>query len=555
MTEARQTIDHTRRARFTARTLCVGALLTGLAMAQDTPPDLILINGKLYTGEPAAPSAQAVAIRGERIVAVGTSAGIAALAGPATHRIDLQGRLVTPGFNDAHMHFVPDKKGMQLKFTSLEPSWDETKAAIEAAAARAPAGTWVFGAVGSTVVMNEAATRFELDRVAPAHPVLLTAYYGHGQIFNTRAMGLMGVASLEPDPAGGYFDRVADTGELNGRAWEYAQWRSSRTLVDQISDDDTIAALRAMAGEAAAFGITSVQVFPGTSIDRFVRLLDAAKLPIRVRAIAFSLTTPQGRDLVEIRGLSKLRAVDPNVTVGGIKWILDGTPFERGAALRRPYNDRAEWRGRLDFPEREIPAMLDESLELNQPLLLHCVGDRTVQLVFDAMEGRSTKVDWPAKRVRIEHGEGVISELIPRAQKLGIVVVQNPSHFVDAELFRRRWGADMQRLRSLLDAGIPLALGSDGPMNPFLNILFATTDPYAPTQAITREQAVSAYTHGSAFAEFAEDRKGTIAVGKLADLAVLSQDIFSVPAPELPKTHSVLTIVGGRVVFDAKVSE
>ncbi len=149
--------------------------------------------------------------------------------------------------------------------------------------------------------------------------------------------------------------------------------------------------------------------------------------------------------------------------------------------------------------------MLDEALELDQPLLLHCSGDRCVEVVVDAMEGYRTKVNWPSKRVRIEHGDGVVADLIPRAKKLGVVVVQNPSHFVDAELFRQRWGPDMQPLQSLLDDGIPLALGSDGPMNPFLNILFATTHPYAPTQAITREQAVSAYTHGSAFAEFTED--------------------------------------------------
>jgi predicted amidohydrolase YtcJ len=308
-----------------------------------------------------------------------------------------------------------------------------------------------------------------------------------------------------------------------------------------------------MADEAAGFGITTVQVFPGTSIERFVRWLDAAQLPIRVRAMALALTTPQGRDLNEIRELSKIRATDPNVTVSGIKWILDGTPFERGAALRRPYNDRAEWRGRLNFPRDEVTAMFDEALELDQPLLLHAVGDQAVEDVFGAMEGYRAKVDWPQERVRLEHGDGVIADLIPRAKKLGVIVVQNPSHFVDAELFRRRWGPDMMRLQSLLAAGIPLALGSDGPMNPFLNILFATTHPYAPTQAIMREQAVGAYTHGSAFAEFAEDRKGTLAVGKLADLVVLSQDVLTVPPPELPKTRSVLTIVGGRVVFDAKV--
>ena len=534
---------------FGACVVCFGAAIASNAFAQQDAADLILFDGKLFTGDAAHPSAEALAIRGQRIVALGTSKEIIALAGPNTRRIDLHGRLVTPGFNDAHMHFGAQPQGVQLEFSSLEPSWDETKAAIATATARAPAGTWIFGSVGSTVVMNDDVTRFELDRLAPEHPLILAAYYGHGYVFNGKAMALLGIDKLQADPMGGYFERVAGSKRINGRAWEYAQWRANRTLIDRAPDADQIAALHSWADQAARFGITSVQVFPGTSIDHFVQLLDAAQLPIRVRTMALSLTTPEGRDLSEIRSLAKLHPADPNVTVSGIKWILDGTPFERGAALRRPYGDKPDWRGKLNFPETEVPAMLRESLELDQPLLLHCVGDRTVEVVFDAMD--AAKVDWPAKRVRLEHGDGVIADLIPRARKLGVVVVQNPSHFADSELFRQRWGSDMQRLRSLLDAGIPIALGSDGPMNPFLNILFATTHPAAPAEAITREQAVLAYTYGSAFAEFAEHDKGMLAVGKLADLVVLSQDIFGVPAPELPKTHSILTVVGGKVVYDA----
>ena len=161
------------------------------------------------------------------------------------------------------------------------------------------------------------------------------------------------------------------------------------------------------------------------------------------------------------------------------------------------------------------------------------------------------KVDWKSKRLRIEHGEGVVNDLIPRARTLGVIVVQNPSHFAFVEVFAQRWRSPMGPLRSLLEAGVPLALGSDGPMNPFLNIMFATTVPSNPAEAITRDQAVRAYTAGSAFAEFAETQKGSITEGKLADVVVLSQDVFAVPVPELPKTQSVLTIVGGNVVYDA----
>jgi len=288
-----------------------------------------------------------------------------------------------------------------------------------------------------------------------------------------------------------------------------------------------------------------------TPIERFVRLADKSDLPVRVRAIAFSPTTRSGRDLSEIRELDRLQETGSNVTVSGIKWILDGTPIERGAALRDDYADRPGWYGKLNFPERDIAAMLKESLELQQQLLLHAVGDKTADVVFDAMEiVNGGNVDWKSKRLRIEHGEGVIADLIPRARALGVVVVQNPSHFTFVELFRQRWHSPMGPLRSLIEADIPVALGSDGPMNPFLNIMFAITDPTNPPEAITREQAVRAYTSGSAFAEFAEQDKGTIAAGKLADIAVLSQDPFSVAVPDLPRTRSVLTIVGGKVVYE-----
>ena len=199
--------------------------------------------------------------------------------------------------------------------------------------------------------------------------------------------------------------------------------------------------------------------------------------------------------------------------------------------------------------------MVKESLARKDQLLVHCAGDKPVELLFNAMERLSSKNEWRKMRVRIEHGDGLISDLIPRASRLGVVVVQNPSHFTFSEIVRSRYGSDLQffPLGSLLDARIPVAFGSDGPLNPYLNIMFAVIHPSRPTEALTREQAVEAYTRGSAFAEHAEREKGSIEKGKLADVAVLSQDIFIVPLGELPKTVSVLSIIGGKIVYDAGV--
>jgi predicted amidohydrolase YtcJ len=532
--------------------ISIAFLLFISAASPEAPADLVLLNGKVFTAEPSHPSAEAVAIRGEHIIGVGSVAEIKRLVGPNTRQIDLQGQTVVPGINDAHFHFMPDPKGMTLKFKILEPSWKETSAAIEQAVKESSPGTWIFGFVGHDIVLDERINRFELDRLAPAHPTLLRAYYGHGYILNSKAMSVLRIANDEPDPVGGFYERVAGTKKINGRLWEYAQWKANRFLVDKVSDDDAIVSLRQMADEAVRFGITSMQIFPSMPVDRFARLLVKAQLPIRVRAIPFPATYPNARDTSEIRQSRQLQATHSMVTVSGMKWILDGTPIERGAALRSDYKDRPGWQGKLNFPESQIAAMLQESLDFNQQLLVHAVGDKTIQTVFDAMDKYSPKVDWPVKRVRIEHADGMIDDLISRGRKLGVIVVQNPTHFSEPELFQRRWGTTMFPLHSLIEAGIPVGLGSDGPMNPFLNIMFSAIHPYNLQEAITREQAVRAYTYGSAFAEFAESEKGTISNGKLADLAVLSQDIFGVPVAELPKTTSVLTIVGGTIVYEAQ---
>jgi len=535
--------------------ILLSTLLPLSVFGQQEEAELILLNGKVFTADPTKPSAEAIAIRGERIIAVGTSNEIEKLAGTTIRRIDLQGRTVVPGFNDAHFHFKSDPTGFTLHFQTMEPSWTEVSAALEQAVRQTMPGTWIFGSVGHEIVLNPEVTRFALDRIAPHHPVLLRAYYGHGYILNSKAMPLLQMGEEEPDPAGGYYERSAGSRQINGRFWEYAEFKPNRILANQVTDEAALKALGQLADEAVRYGITSMQVMSFMSVDRFARLLVKADVAMRVRAIPLSLTTPQGRDLSEIRQLSSLRFPQSKVTVSGIKWVLDGTPIERGAAVRQPYRDRPGWSGKLNFTESEIAAIVKESLDFNQQLLVHCAGDKPVEMLFNAMEGISAKSDWGQKRVRVEHGDGVIGNLIPRARRLGVIVVQNPSHFTLTKIMPSRYGLDLQffPLRSLLEARIPVAFGSDGPLNPYLNIMFAVLHPLRPTEALTREQAVEAYTRGSAFAEFAEDEKGTISKGKLADVVVLSQDIFAVPVPDLPKTSSVLTIVGGKIVYDANV--
>lgn len=542
----------------------LAVLVLGLSVrssiGQQLSPDLLLLNGKIFTGNSSQPQAEALAIRGDRIQAVGTSDKILSLAGPQTKSIDLGERVVIPGINDAHYHLFVEPASYHLQFNSQEPTWREVEDALAAAITRVPEGTFIRGEVGPTILDDLRATRISLDKLAPSDPVMLSVWTQHSAILNSAALRLLKVRENELDPMGGTFVCGAD-GKLTGVVLDFAKFRLERRITDLASDEEALRQTRAFLDVAVRFGITSVQNLSDPVSPRHcVALFEKAPTPIRVRIIRQGLTTSEGRDSQEGRDLPTHAA--PLVTVSGTKWILDGTPIERSAAMRQPYSDRPGTSGHTDFPEKEMEAILRESRQTGDQLLVHAVGDRTVETFLSAIDATGGAEAWSKRRIRIEHGDGLMPDLVPRAKPLGVVVVQNPSHVGLRELFLKRYGLERtersQPLRSLLQAGIPLAFGSDaagtvGPLNPYLNIMFASTYPGKPEEAITVEQAVIAYTLTSAYAKFAENDKGSLQAGKLADLAVLSQDIFHVPASELPKTVSILTVVGGKVVYDPNV--
>ncbi len=523
--------------------------------ARPAPPELILTGGKVFTADSARPWAEAVAIRAERIVAVGSTAEVGRLAGPATRRIELGGRVVVPGFNDAHDHLGGAEFGVSFAMASSptpDPGAAEVLDSVRALAGRTPAGTWLHTRVGLRILEDTAGRRAALDRAAPGHPVILWAWTGHGAIVNTAAMRALGIAEDARDPLGGWHDRDS-AGRLNGALHEYAEWAPLRRLYSGVADSVVVASLRAYAADAVRMGITSAQSMNGyLDPPKTVRVLRAARLPIRLRVIPYLLTDANGRRLAEWRDVERRPA--PLTVISGTKWVLDSTPIDRNAVMRQAYLDRPGWHGRLDFPPDTIRAMLAEALTGREQLMLHIAGDSTLRVVFDAMRALAPDADWRERRVRIEHGDWLGGDLLPVARRLGIVLVQNPTHFaLDPAMLHARFGrvsAEFQPVRSTVAAGVPLAIGSDGPNNPFVNLMFAVTHPSRPDEALTREQAVIAYTRGAAYAEFAEREKGTLAPGMLADLAVLSQDIFTIPVPALPATSSVLTLVGGAVVHD-----
>ncbi len=535
-----------------AASLCL-FFLRPLAFGQQPAPDLILFNGRVFTSDSSHPFVEAVAIHGERIVALGTSKEMLALGGPETKRLNLGERVVIPGINDAHYHLDIAPRSSELRFKDTDPKWSEVEKQLRSTIGGASKGTLIVGEVGPTVWDDRRARRTRVDQLAANHPVLLWTWTRHAAILNTAALREFGIREDEPNPAGGRYLRSAD-GKLNGVAQEFATFRLERHLSEMATDEEALQQTRDLLSQAVRLGITSVQNMCALAPGRCVALFEKAPTPIRIRMMRFLLTDQNGRIAGEGRELPAHPT--PLVTVSGTKWVLDGTPIERTAALRKPYADRPNTSGWLNFNQKEMEAMLRESLQNDDQLLVHLAGDRATETFLNAMDATGGKAVWTRRRVRIEHGDGIMPDLVARSRELGVVVVQNPSHLMLRELLVRRFDrertAQMQPLRSLLEAGIPLAIGSDGPLNPYLNIMFASTYPGKPKEALTREQAVTAYTLTAAYAEFAEKDKGSLERGKLADLAVLSQDIFRIPAADLPKTESVLTLVGGRIVYDAK---
>jgi predicted amidohydrolase YtcJ len=538
------------------------------ARAAAPVPELILYNGHVFTADPAHPRAQAIAILGERIVAVGTDTAVRGLAGASSRLVDLQGRTVIPGINDAHAHLgVWAKSWVSADADSADPDWPTLSGVLRKAAETAPEGTPIFATIGSRIFRDPAIVRSSIDAIVSDKPVVLTDFDGHGAILNSAALKLLDIGDDIADPAGGRFERDAD-GHLNGVAREYAASDIGRRASGLVSDQDAMDALTTQLQRAARYGITTIQEMPvDVDASRFTRLAQAIPMPVRLRVTRMNQTTPAGPDYLE--GQAASSQPTPLVSVNGTKWVLDGVIFEGSFTPRQEAAAKdALPAGPYSFvglPPLFAPSVVEEmlrdSLQHGYQLQFHVFGRPAALELFDALEKTGGRRVWVGRRLRIEHGDGLTPDLIARAKSFGIVVSQQGTHFIilqtdtslDAGFLDRLRASQAQPLRSLLTAGVPLALGSDGPLNPWLGILGAVTHPDRPTEAITIEQAIDANTHGSAYAEFAEKVKGRLTPGQLADLAVLSQDVFKVPASSLAATTSVLTLVGGRVTWDAHV--
>jgi predicted amidohydrolase YtcJ len=525
----------------------------------------IFYNGKVFTSNERHLWAEGVVVEGRRVIAVGTNQQVLALRNRNTKLVDLDHRTLIPGFNDAHVHpfdTTSFPRAVQLNrptdFLPLAgPSLDEILALVQRGAAAQPAGTWLMVSIGTNVIEDSRTTRFEIDRVAPNHPVLLAAWFGHGTFINTKGLQALGIGEEQPDPFGGSFDRVPGSRVITGAAREYAEHLVRRLFADQMSDAELRTVYERFAAGAAQMGYTSVQEMSvGVREKRHQKLVEQARLPIRWRAIAFPLTLDESCDVP--------KSLSPKPfamkTAGGCKRIVDGSHIERLALMRRDYADAPGVRGRLNLPASAIETALRRALngspDETQPLF-HTVGDGTTDTILATMQSVASDKRLRDLRVRIEHGTLLRADRYERARRMGVFVVQNPVHFSLVDIANARLHpeqlAELDPMRSLLDHGIKVAIGSDQvgfPGNPYLDLFFAMIQPTNRAEALTMEEAVIAYTRTAAEAEFQEDWKGTLEPGMAADLVVLSQDIFSVPVEALPGTAAELTMVDGRIVHD-----
>jgi predicted amidohydrolase YtcJ len=537
-----------------------------LMTAVDSPrsADLVLRGGRVWAGK-GLPGATAVAVAGERVVAVGGDADMAAWITPRTRVVELRGRLVVPGFNDAHVHFLSG--GFSLLSVDLRKARDEGEMALAlgAQARTLPRGTWILEGNWDHEAWPSRAlpTRHLIDPATPEHPVFVQRLDGHMALANSRALRLAGITRDTPDPDGGTIVRDA-RGEPTGILKDNAMDLMARA-VPEPSREMNLRAARAALREAARLGVTTIQDNSSDEAwDVYQALRTAGELTARLY-----VWRPPGA----LPGLSKAgkRTGDGDhwVRLGAIKILSDGSMGSGTAAFFEAYSDDPGTTGLLLYPVRELERLIREADAAGFQLAVHAIGDRANSLVLDAFEKAARANGARERRWRIEHAQVVRKADIARYRDLGVIASIQPSHCIDDMRWaERRIGAararDSYNFRSFTGAGVAVAFGTDWfvePLDPRLGLYAAVTREFPeggppggwfPKERITLEDALDLYTRGSAYAEFAEADKGTLQPGKLADLAVFAADLFSVPPREILSTPVDLTVVGGRVVYQRK---
>ncbi|MDT5157877.1 MAG: hypothetical protein QOH51_2234 [Acidobacteriota bacterium] len=547
----------------------MAAFVTPHSDAQQFEADLVIINAHVHTLDTQQPSAEAVAVYGNRIVAVGTSADIKRLSGSRTRVIDARGALLLPGFNDSHVHFLSG--GFQLSSVDLRDARTPQEFAerIRRFADKLPKGRWVTGGDWDHESWPGAPlpTKELLDAFTPDRPVFVNRLDGHMALANSYTLKLAGVTRETPDPPGGLIVRDAKTGEPTGVLKDAAQsfvWK----VYPEPSFEEKLDAARAATDHAASHGVTSVQdMSAGNDVGVYQSLLEQGRLKTRIYAVS---PLP---DWERLGRVGILRAFGGDMLrIGGLKGFADGSLGSTTALFFEPYNDAPNTSGLPGdemFPDGAMLKRVEAADAAGLQVMIHAIGDKANDSILSIYERVAKEHGERDRRFRIEHAQHLRPQDIARFGRGHVVASMQPYHCIDdGRWAEKRIGHERAHgtyaFRSLLDSGAVLAFGSDwtvAPLDPILGIYAATTrrtldgkNPggWIPEQKITVEEAARAYTVGSAFAEFAENAKGTITPGKLADFVILTEDIFKIDPVEIEKVRVRMTIMDGRVVYEAK---
>jgi predicted amidohydrolase YtcJ len=561
-------MNHRNRPLFLLVLIC-GLLLPERSRAQSKPAaDLIVTNAKIWTVDATQPQAQAVAVLQDRIVAVGSNSAIDAWRGPNTKVIDAAGKLLLPGFNDAHVHFVSG--GQQLDNVQLKDVTNPGEFArrIGERAKITPKGEWILGGNWDETkwTPDHIPTKEMIDALTPDTPVFVSRYDGHMGLANSLALRLAGITAQTPDPPGGTIVRDAQgnpTGALKDAATDYID-----KVVPPLSHDRHVKVVKRALAYAASVGVTSVQhmVASYEDIAVYSELLQRGELTTRIYAAPL-ITHVDDQAKLGIGhafGGSYLR-------IGALKAFADGSLGSGTAYFYEPFLNQGTNRGLLSDEMHPISLMRDRYMKADAAglqICTHAIGDEGISTILDLYADVIKAHGEADRRFRIEHAQHMAAKDFERFAQLHVIASVQPYHAIDDGRFAEgHIGHDRSSrtyaFRTFLDHGVRLAFGTDwevAPLDPVLGLYAAVTratlddknpNGWFPEQKLTVAEAVEAYTMGSAYAEFQEKEKGSITPGKLADMVLLSDDIFTIAPAKIRDVKILKTIVGGRIVWDA----
>jgi len=556
--------------------ILLGVLLIALTPSSGPadPATLLFINGNIYTADAKRPHAEAVAVKDDRIIFVGSNTDAKKFQGPNTRTIDLHGSTVLPGLTDAHYHFIGvGQREMNLNLegiTNLEDFLAKVKARVD----QAKPGEWVTGRGWIETFWKPPVfpTRADLDKISPNNPVFLTRADGHGAVANSAALKIGNVTKDTKDPFGGQILRDKETGEPVGMLLDNAQGLVTRHIPAR-SDADTDQAIILANKRSIELGWTQVQD-PGGSYDdveHYKKLYGEGKLKIRIYKAVYG---PGQQAQRLLRDGPLIEAFGNRLNLRAIKVVSDGALGSRGAALLAPYSDAPDSRGFLRVKDEDLMPMLKEALQKGIQVETHAIGDYANRFILDEYEKALSAVPKSERKIaeprwRIEHSQIINPADIPRFAKLGIIPSMQPSHAIgDLHFAPSRLG--IERLKgayawnSFIKLGVIVPGGSDAPVErgePMIEFYAAvarkdvrgfTGEGWHPEERVSREDALKMFTIWPAYVAFEENLRGSIETGKLADLTVLSADIMKIPEIDILKTKCVMTVIGGEIVYELR---